>query len=381
MDPRKVQELREFVRLCESNPNVLHCSELQFFKDWLLSMGASVPAAGSTEPPTDAKEETPVKEERTPSPPPKPESEESDIEIDNEGVIPGDDDEPQEMGDEDVEVTEEMMDQANEKKVEAINALGEGELQKSIDLFTEAIKLNPRIAILYAKRASVYIKLQKPNAAIRDCSRAIAINPDSAQPYKWRGKAHRLLGHWEDSAHDLAMACKLDYDEDASAMLKEVQPRANKIAEHRRKYERKREEREINERKERLKKAKEEHEKAQRVKARRQAGAQFGGFPGGFPGGMPGMGGMGGMPGMGGMGGMPGMGGMGGMPGMGGMGGMPGVSEILSDPEVLAAMQDPEVMAAFQDVAQNPANMSKYQNNPKVMNLITKLSSKFGGSA
>uniref|UniRef100_F7CEL5 ST13, Hsp70 interacting protein n=1 Tax=Xenopus tropicalis TaxID=8364 RepID=F7CEL5_XENTR len=281
MDPRKVQELREFVRLCESNPNVLHCSELQFFKDWLLSMGASVPAAGSTEPPTDAKEETPVKEERTPSPPPKPESEESDIEIDNEGVIPGDDDEPQEMGDEDVEVTEEMMDQANEKKVEAINALGEGELQKSIDLFTEAIKLNPRIAILYAKRASVYIKLQKPNAAIRDCSRAIAINPDSAQPYKWRGKAHRLLGHWEDSAHDLAMACKLDYDEDASAMLKEVQPRANKIAEHRRKYERKREEREINERKERLKKAKEEHEKAQREEeARRQAGAQFGGFPG-----------------------------------------------------------------------------------------------------
>lgn len=41
-------------------------------------------------------------------------------------------------------------------------------------------------------------------------------------------------------------------------------------------------------------------------------------------------------------------------------------------------LQDPEVMAAFQDVAQNPANMSKYQNNPKVMSLITKLSAKFG---
>lgn len=41
-------------------------------------------------------------------------------------------------------------------------------------------------------------------------------------------------------------------------------------------------------------------------------------------------------------------------------------------------LQDPEVMAAFQDVAQNPANMSKYQNNPKVMSLISKLSAKFG---
>lgn len=38
---------------------------------------------------------------------------------------------------------------------------------------------------------SVFVKMQKPNAAIRDCDRAIQINPDSAQPYKWRGKAHR----------------------------------------------------------------------------------------------------------------------------------------------------------------------------------------------
>lgn len=37
----------------------------------------------------------------------------------------------------------------------------------------------------------------------------------------------RLLGHWEEAAHDLALACKLDYDEEASAMLKEVQPRVS----------------------------------------------------------------------------------------------------------------------------------------------------------
>lgn len=357
MDPRKLQELREFVRLCQSNPAVLHRSELGFFTEWLQSMGASIPSPPPKASPPEPSQEEPVKENNIP--PEKAESEESDLEIDNEGVIAPDEEPPQEMGDDDLEVTEEMMDQANEKKSEAITALGNGELQNAIGLFTEAIKLNPHLAILYAKRASVYVKLQKPNAAIRDCDKAIAINPDSAQPYKWRGKAHRLLGHWEESAHDLAMACKLDYDEDASAMLKEVQPRAQKIAEHKRKYERKRQEKEINERKERLRRAKEEHERAQREEeARHEAGAQFGGgFPGGFPGGMPGM--------------------AGGFPG--GMAGMPGVSEILSDPEVLTAMQDPELMAAFQDVAQNPANISKYQNNPKMMNLIGKLSSKFGG--
>uniref|UniRef100_A0A2K6RG40 STI1 domain-containing protein n=1 Tax=Rhinopithecus roxellana TaxID=61622 RepID=A0A2K6RG40_RHIRO len=252
-------------------------------------------------------------------------------------------------------------------KVAAIEALNDGELQKAIDLFTDAIKLNPPLAILYAKRASVFVKLQKPNAAIRDCDRAIEINPDSAQPCKWRGKAHSLLGHWEEAAHDLALVCKLDYDEDASATLKEVQPTAEKIAEHRRKCKQKCEEQEIKERIERVKKAREEHERAQRKEeARQQLGAQYGSFPGGFLGGTSGN-----FPGR-----MPGMGGD-----MAGTAGLPGLNEILSDPEVMAAVQDPEVMVAFQDVAQNAANTSEYQSNPTVMNLISKSSAKFGRQA
>ncbi|XP_013868344.1 hsc70-interacting protein [Austrofundulus limnaeus] len=354
MDPRKVAELKGFVQLCETNPEILHLPEMSFFRSWLQSMGATLP-------PEEKKKDScqsgcPCGPPPSAASPPEPEpavaseSEESDIEIDNEGVIEPDLVEPQEMGEfENVEVTEEMMDQANEKKVEAINALGEGDLQKALDLFTEAIKLNPRVAILYAKRASVFIKMQKPNAAIRDCDRAISINPDSAQPYKWRGKAHRLLGHWEEAVRDLATACKLDYDEDASALLKEVQPKANKIVEHRRKYERKREEKEIKEKQERIKKAREEHARAQREEEARQSGGGF--FPG-----------------------------AGGFPGGAAAAGMPGLSELFKDPELLNAMKDPEVMAAFQDVAQNPANISKYQNNPKIMALVTKLSSKFGDS-
>nr|XP_012417633.1 PREDICTED: putative protein FAM10A4 isoform X3 [Odobenus rosmarus divergens] len=241
MDPRKVSELRAFVKMCKQDPSVLHIEEMRFLREWVESMGGKIPPATHK-----TKSEDNIKEEKTDSKKAEeniktdePSSEESDLEIDNEGVIEPDTDAPQEMGDENVEITEEMVDQAYDKKVAAIDALNDGELQKAIDLFTDAIKLNPHLAILYAKRASVFIKLQKPNAAIRDCDRAIEINPDSAQPYKWRGKAHRLLGHWEEAAHDLALACKLDYNEDASAMLKEVQPRAQKIAEHRRKYERK----------------------------------------------------------------------------------------------------------------------------------------------
>uniref|UniRef100_A0A670JPK1 ST13 Hsp70 interacting protein n=1 Tax=Podarcis muralis TaxID=64176 RepID=A0A670JPK1_PODMU len=136
----------------------------------------------------------------------KSESEESELEIDTEEVIEPDEDVPQEMGDENLKVTEEMRKQAIEKKREAIDAINKGELLKALDLFTEAIKLNPHLTILYANRAKVYMKLQKPNAAIRDCDKAIQINPDSAQPYKWRGRALQLLGYWQRAAKDLALA-------------------------------------------------------------------------------------------------------------------------------------------------------------------------------
>ncbi|GLH01153.1 Hsc70-interacting protein [Gryllus bimaculatus] len=53
--------------------------------------------------------------------------------------------------------------------------------------------------------------------------------------------------------------------------------------------------------------------------------------------------------------------------------------KLLNDPEILTAFQDPEVAAAFQDISANPANIIKYQSNPKVATVINKLASKFGG--
>uniref|UniRef100_A0A671DR50 Hsp70-interacting protein N-terminal domain-containing protein n=1 Tax=Rhinolophus ferrumequinum TaxID=59479 RepID=A0A671DR50_RHIFE len=207
------------MKMCKQDPSVLHTEEMRFLREWVDSMGGKIPPAIHK-----TKSEENIKEEKADSKKveeniktDEPSSEESDLEIDN-GVVEPDTDAPQEMGDENVEITEEMMDQANDKKVAATDALNDGDLQRAIDLFTDAIKLNPCLVILSAKRASVFIKLQKPDAAIRDCDRAIEINPDSAQPYKWQGKSHRLLGHWEEAAHDFALAGQLDYDEDASAM-------------------------------------------------------------------------------------------------------------------------------------------------------------------
>lgn len=54
--------------------------------------------------------------------------------------------------------------------------------------------------------------------------------------------------------------------------------------------------------------------------------------------------------------------------------GMPNI-----DPDIMSALGDPEVATALQDCMTNPSNIMKYANNPKVMNLLKKMSSGMGG--
>uniref|UniRef100_A0A2K5WCH3 Hsp70-interacting protein N-terminal domain-containing protein n=1 Tax=Macaca fascicularis TaxID=9541 RepID=A0A2K5WCH3_MACFA len=119
MDSRKVNELGAFVKMCKQDLSVLHTEEMRFLREWVESMGGKVPPATQK-----AKSEENTKEEKPDSKKveedlkaDEPSSEESDLEIDKEGVIETDTDSPQEMGDENAEITEEMMDQANDKKL------------------------------------------------------------------------------------------------------------------------------------------------------------------------------------------------------------------------------------------------------------------------
>nr|CAD1831390.1 unnamed protein product [Ananas comosus var. bracteatus] len=50
-----------------------------------------------------------------------------------------------------------------------------GKLDEAVEHLSEAILLNPTSAILYATRASVFVKLKKTNAAIRDADEALQI--------------------------------------------------------------------------------------------------------------------------------------------------------------------------------------------------------------
>ncbi|CAG9831863.1 unnamed protein product [Diabrotica balteata] len=333
-----VDKLKQFISLCKSNPDILHLPDLKFFKDYLESLGASLPETRKMQSdikvePNEVNEE-PVQEEVIESDP------ESELEFDMTGCVEPDfiDDANQKMGDPSKELTEEVADKADEKRMEAMSQLSEGNIEKALELFTEAIELNPTSALLFAKRGQAYLKLTKPNACIRDCTRALELNCDSAPAYKFRGRAYRLLGEWELAAKDLRQACNIDCDEQTDEWLKEVTPNAKRIEEHLLKKERKKKDKEERERLDRIRKAREAHAKAaSAAKEEPEDDADPMGNAGDF-------------------------------------------YKLFQDPEVMAALQDPEVAKAFQDISMNPSNFAKYQSNPKVMNLVTKLSSKFAGS-
>ncbi|XP_008803913.2 TPR repeat-containing thioredoxin TDX isoform X2 [Phoenix dactylifera] len=233
MDAEKVTQLKAVVNYCKSNPSSLHDPSLSFFKDYLQSLGAGIPPDVKDKKFNQRAEDAVDEDEIV----------ESHIELDGDVVEP-DNDPPQKMGDPSVEVSEETRDAAQMCKAKAVDEISEGKLDEAIEHLTEAILLNPSSSILYATRASVFVKLKKPNAAIRDADAALQINPESAKGYKSRGMAKAMLGQWEEAARDLHLASKLDYDEEINLVLKKVKPNVHKI-EHRRKCERLRKESEM----------------------------------------------------------------------------------------------------------------------------------------
>uniref|UniRef100_A0A0X3PSS8 Hsc70-interacting protein n=1 Tax=Schistocephalus solidus TaxID=70667 RepID=A0A0X3PSS8_SCHSO len=344
--PEALKQAKDFIAVLKQNPDLLHSPELVFLKDYLVSMGANIPKKGKDTAQTfessSDEEASPVEEEA-------PESEESELEFDKTDVLPPESNELPPMGDDSVEVTEEMADKASEKRSEAQAKFADGDFEAAAALFTESIIANPHLSMCFAKRAACYVKLQRPMAAIRDCDKAIELNPDSALPYKWRGLANKLLGNWELAYLDLQTSLKLDYTDDANAAIKELEPKYKRIHEHKLKYERKLEEKKYAE----LKKAREArqraYEKAKKEEAKARAQEQHFGMPSGMPGQMP--------------------------PGMENIFG-----SLFSDPEMMAAMQDPEIQAAFSEGVSNPAAFAKAAKNPKFANLMKKMQENMKGS-
>lgn len=86
LPPEAVVQLKAFISLVRKTPQILHTPQLAFFKEFIESFGGVVPAtsekAESTEKPFNESTKSEPKVEE-----PEEEEVESDVEIDNTGVI------------------------------------------------------------------------------------------------------------------------------------------------------------------------------------------------------------------------------------------------------------------------------------------------------
>ncbi|MCE1247423.1 MAG: tetratricopeptide repeat protein [Firmicutes bacterium] len=81
----------------------------------------------------------------------------------------------------------------------------EGNLQKALECFNEAVKLAPDNSSFYAGRGLIHYQMKTYHLALEDYDKAVKLDPNSAMNYLNRGDAYLVM-----AKHDLAMK---DYEQ------------------------------------------------------------------------------------------------------------------------------------------------------------------------
>jgi len=113
----------------------------------------------------------------------------------------------------DAELSELMEDKQNAAKGAAAELMEDGDKAGALAKLTEAVMCGNPNAMLLSRRGELLLKMKRPKAAIIDTTAAIKKNPDSAKAFKIRGKAHRLLSHWDEAVADFAQCQQIDFDD------------------------------------------------------------------------------------------------------------------------------------------------------------------------
>ena len=91
---------------------------------------------------------------------------------------------------------------ATQKFNEALKLYNSGDYNGAIELYTEAIALNPNFEVAYYNRGNAYALQQQYERAIQDYDKAIALNPNYTNAYYNRGLAYAMSGNLKQAILD-----------------------------------------------------------------------------------------------------------------------------------------------------------------------------------
>lgn len=91
-------------------------------------------------------------------------------------------------------------------KEEGNNAFKAKDYRKAIDLWSQALEVDPSNKDMNAKilqnRAQAHINLKEYDNAVKDCTEALRLDPSYVKAQKIRAKAHGAAGNWEEAVRD-----------------------------------------------------------------------------------------------------------------------------------------------------------------------------------
>ncbi|XP_018333293.1 dnaJ homolog subfamily C member 7 isoform X2 [Agrilus planipennis] len=116
--------------------------------------------------------------------------------------------------------------QLKKKKDDGNAAFKTNRLQEALDLYTEALTIDPlnrkTNAKLYFNRAIVLSRLRKFEDAVADCTMALDLDDTYLKALLRRAKCYMDLGEYEDAVRDYEKACKMDKSRENKRLLQEA---------------------------------------------------------------------------------------------------------------------------------------------------------------
>lgn len=87
-----------------------------------------------------------------------------------------------------------------------VNYLEHGEIEMALLAFTQAIRLDPKMAQAYNGRGVVYAMKDELDKALADCCEAVKLDPWNPEFFRTRGYVYSRLGQEDKGREDVARA-------------------------------------------------------------------------------------------------------------------------------------------------------------------------------
>ncbi|XP_073000709.1 uncharacterized protein [Typha latifolia] len=134
----------------------------------------------------------------------------------------------------DEQMREKALNQANDAKAEGNRLFSAGEYDDALSQYELALHIASEVesseeirSMCHANRAICFSKLGKYDETIKECTKALELNPSYSKALFRRGEAHEKLEHFEEAIADMKKIIELDPSNDhARRSLLRLEPLA-----------------------------------------------------------------------------------------------------------------------------------------------------------